>query len=409
VGGALKKGAKWVKGKPKGLKNKFDGMKAKRKAKKDAKKKGKEDPSKKKKDKEDAKRRKRDAAIARVKPKINALLSKGIGRFWLMARLGVLGLTNGLKSLSLKGKAIVGRASPEFTIDSVDNAVLGSMLEPILVKAEAAYLRRYDQSRTHEAQGKEAGIHHMPSNKDTSQIKDLRAMRDSGQAARAKGASPPLNTIKATAQGPTLWWRDTTSLAMAQVNKVAGMENIPLKYALMIEDGRLKDVPISALTDQQRQFFAALGSVEIARKKGMMPAMDLASTLHQEGVIKSAEGVIAGDAAPMGRVNSALAAHRDDGYVDYTKRKPEDLEDFQKASEVRRERIGYIFKQLRNLITENRSILTNAGGAAQGVAKAFDAWFNASVSGLPSDRYELIKATQNLVKKLVVFLKTYRT
>ena len=413
VGAALKKVAKKIGSKFKGLKKKFSDWRAKRKAKKDAKKAGKKkDPSQKKKDKEEERRKKREAAIAKVRPKVDALLSKGIGRFWLMARLGFLGLTSGLKSLSLKGKAIVARASPEVTIDNVDNAALGAMLEPILVKAEAAYLRRYDQSRKGEQAGQDPSVHHMPTNKDTQQIADLRAKRDAGQAARAKGESTRQDKAQATAptaQGPDLWWRDTASLNTAFVRSLPGMEGMPVKYAKMIADGRLKDVPMSQLNPAQRQFLEGLGSVERARKSGMMPAMDLASTLHQEGVIKGAEEVVAGKANPMAADKSSVAAHRDDQHTDHTKRSAADMQKIEAASQSRRESIGHIFKQLRSLINADHSILTKAGGAAQGVAKAFDAWFNAQAGGLPTDRHVLIKLTQALVQKLIVFLKTYRS
>jgi len=296
----------------------------------------------------------------------------------------------------------------------VVNTELGAMLEPILVKAEAAYLRRYDQSRNREQAGEAPSIHHMPTNKDTQQIADLRAKRDAGQAARADGKSTRQDKAHATTptvQGPDLWWRDTSSLNTAFVRSLPGMEGMPVKYTNMIADGRLKDVPLSQLNDALRQFLEGLASVERARKTGMMPAMDLASTLHQEGVIKGAEEVVAGKANPMAAEKSSVAAHRDDGHIDYIKRPrtAKDMEKIEAATESRRESIGHIFKQLSHLVSTDRSTLTEAGGAAQGVAKAFDAWFSAQASGAPTDRHVLIELTHALVQKLIVFQKTYRS
>ena len=79
------------------------------------------------------------------------------------------------------------------------------------------------------------------------------------------------------------------------------------------------------------------------------------------------------------------------------------------ASDARRESIGHIFKQMRALLSADHSIVTKAGGAAQGVARAFDAWFQAQASAAPTDRHALVRVTQALVQKLIVFLKTYRS
>ena len=382
-----------------------------RKADKDGKKK--DDPAKKAQDKEAARRKKRDAAIARVKPKIAALLSKGIGKTWLGIRLRALGFTHGLKALSLKGKTITARASPEVTLETVDNAVLGAMLEPILVMAEAAYLRRYDQSRKKEEADEDPSVHHMPANADTQQIADLRASRDAGQAARKADESFRPDKDKATmptAQGANLWWRDRSSLNTAFVQSLPGMAGMPVKYAKMIAQGSLKDVPLSALNAQQRSFFEALGSVERARKSGMMPAMDMASALHGEGVIPSAQDVVAGSANPMAADKSSVAAHRDDQHTDFTRRSPAQMKQIAGASDSRRASIGHIFKQLRAMLAKpQQDIKTQAGGAAVGVAKALEAWFNAHASGLSDDRAALVRMTQALVQKLIVFLKAYRS
>jgi hypothetical protein len=84
---AMKKVGGWVKGKFKGLKQKFADWKAKRKAKKDAKQKGKEDPSKKKQDKEAEKRNRLEKAVGYVTPKVQAMLSRGVNRFVLKSSL----------------------------------------------------------------------------------------------------------------------------------------------------------------------------------------------------------------------------------------------------------------------------------------------------------------------------------
>jgi hypothetical protein len=290
--------------------------------------------------------------------------------------------------------------------------VLGAMLEPILVQAEAAYLRRYDQSRKSEAAGEDASIHHMPPNRDTAQIADMRARRDAGQIARAKGESfQPAKgqTTVPTVQGAEVWWRDRSSLNTAFVRSLPGMEGLPVKYATMIANGSLKDVPMSALNPAQRSFLESLGSVERARKSGMMPAMDMAATLHNEGVIKGSEEIVAGRANPMAADKSSVAAHRDDQHTDFTNRNAADMKKIEAATDSRRDSIGHIFKQIRSLLNSDHSIVTKAGAAAQGVAKAFDGWFKAQTSGPPADRDALVKSTHALVKKLIVFLKTYRS
>jgi hypothetical protein len=409
VGGALKKVARKIGGVFKKGKKRFDDWRSKRRAKKDAKNSGKtKDASQKQQDKDAAKQKKRDAAYARVKPKVATLLAKGIGRTWLGMRLRFLGLTNGLTSLSLKGNAVVGRASPELTLDNIEPVLLGAMLEPILVMAEDFYLRHYDHSRSKDKANETQGIHHAPANPDTEQIMSWREKLKQGQEKRAKGL-PAGDSREPTVQGGTVWWRNHSSMSMLFANKVKGMGDVPEKYSKMIEQGALKDKSFTNLNPELQKFLASLGSVERARKLGMMPAMDLANTLHAEGVIPSVETVVAGKANPMAPEMGAVAAHRDDGRTDFTTRKPADLEKISKASDDRRTSIGLIFKQLRSLLNADRSIVTKAGSAAQGVAQAVERWFKLQASATPADRGALIAATKTLVSKLMIYLKTYRS
>lgn len=135
---ALKKVSGWVKGKFKGLKQKFDDWKAKRKAKKDAKQKGKEDPNKKKQDKEkladEKKRKKIERAQRELPPKVKSLLAKKPGRARLKVMLGVWQVQYGMKTLAAQGKgsvAIKGTINPtldlgmgwQFTWDEVLRAI----------------------------------------------------------------------------------------------------------------------------------------------------------------------------------------------------------------------------------------------------------------------------------------------
>jgi hypothetical protein len=171
----------------------------------------------------------------------------------------------------------------------------------------------------------------------------------------------------------------------------------------------------------QAAFIKELGTLERARKEGMMPAMDVAEGLMQKGAATPSE-VVHGNLAPMATDGSGIAAHRDDKGTDFkgdelradpSKQKEADKRDATAgaAREVRHERIGNIFHRLRQAVsTEGGNILSSdksaLAGAMRELAKALKSWLDGA-KGQIEDGTSPEQLKETLVFKLVAYMKAF--
>jgi hypothetical protein len=418
---ALKKAGGWVKGKFKGLKKKFDDWKAKRKAKKDAKKKGKEDPSKKKQDKT----KQQAETLAAAKAEAQTLLRKPMSRLMLRLRLVGLRIKYGLKGLkvaSIKGHTIKLQVNPFSELSVEDAKSLGKDLEPVLVEAERIFIALYKQTqvKTHG----ERGAEDPPQSTKVDRVLEWRDAGDLGFQAKKQG--DPFSKIKNHKlqhgeERVATSWNGLWTLASARLHS-PDSKTLSVYYKTMRSKNQLggfssfNDMPAN-----QAAFIKELGTLERARKEGMMPAMDVAEGLMQKGAATPSE-VVHGNLAPMATDGSGIAAHRDDKGTDFkgdelradpSKQKEADKRDATAgaAREVRHERIGNIFHRLRQAVsTEGGNILSSdksaLAGAMRELAKALKSWLDGA-KGQIEDGTSPEQLKETLVFKLVAYMKAF--
>jgi hypothetical protein len=419
----------WVKGKFKGLKKKFDDWKAKRKAKKVAKKKGKEDPSKKKQDK-------LDSAVTKVTPKVQALLRKGISGFSLRAKLALLGFTQGLSSLKLKGESIEARVNPKKEVTRAEQLKLGGALESIIQAAERDFLIAYDRAREKEAAGGGLSEHDPTRNPMVDTLRELKDAETGGtgldwelRKRKDKGnrKSIPAKFVAwmRTSSGGAVqfikYLRTKSERAQAKATGVPEDSAASLVTTVVAMGGsgaKYKDIAKSESSLDFSDKTKTLIALEGARQEGMMTSlavstegakMELGSTpASQQGrKEKSLVGDVLDKNNPMAPKKSAVAAiaERDPSVLEG--RSEAQKEKIARAGDERKRRIAQIFLNLRQLMQNNKELYGDGSSALAQVIKAFSDWFAAQKPGSIVAADEVAAKATMLKSKLVFFLKSF--
>ncbi|HSW11842.1 MAG TPA: hypothetical protein VLI06_03310, partial [Solimonas sp.] len=152
----FKTAAKKIKGKGKGKKGKSKKKdkkardrkakklreeRKKKKSDKDGKKK--DDPNKKKQDKEKEKQERLDKAMKAIRPKLHALLKRGVSKIRLNVQLKIWKVLHRLSALKIEGNQIVAKVNPTATeqIEKIPPSLLGQTLQQVMGEVEAAFFQ----------------------------------------------------------------------------------------------------------------------------------------------------------------------------------------------------------------------------------------------------------------------------
>jgi hypothetical protein len=411
VGKALKKAGSRVRGAFKKGRKKFSDWRARRKARKEAKK-GKADAAKKKQDKEAAKRKKLERAVNALRPKVKALLGKGISRLALRLKLGWWRTTHRLSKLQLQGARIIAAVNPEDTLTEAEELELGSVLEPIIQKAEADFLEQLAKAQAGGAPGEAAAA--TPFEKRVATMREIHEvmeqpeqltwkLRQLGRAkalvawmrAQAGGAMQFLRFFKRAQQR---YWDVNLNTVIVQMGGGGGTyEDIAKKEPTLGFSGKTE----------------TLLALEGARSPGMTTTFAVSQAT---ALAETAAGVKSGEQAvqevlvernPMAPQKSSVAATAEFGDAAVLEgRGPKELATIEAAGAERKRRIVRVFQHLRQVLKSKRDILGEKSALAK-VAEAFDRWFRANRPGASASADEVEAAADNLTKKLVLFLKSF--
>jgi len=364
---ALKKVGGWVKGKFKGLKQKFDDWKAKRKAKKDAKQKGKEDPSKKKQDKEKVKQQRLDKAVEAIKPSVGQMLKKGVSKLVFKAKLLYWRVRHRLSALTLNGGSIVAKVNPAAVVDTANPAQIGSALLPILQQVEARYRLEVESGAVGDTEFEE--------------IQAIRAYRE------GKGPKP---------EGYTIFDEKNTARYLSPIDK---------SYVGMEKKGKLPS--------------RTLDNLERARGLGNVVSMDVADAMGNSGILK--ENELRQNKNIMSAKGSGKAADMDSfvtrghGGALTRSERPEAARRAEKTVLIGRAAIataiGEVFLALKAAVEKpDSNLLATPGAPLTELAHTFKSWLEANLPRANGkiDERRLKRAKAELRGKLLVFIRAYR-
>jgi hypothetical protein len=367
----------------------------------------KKDANQKKQDKSAEQRKRLDAAVQAIRPKLAALLSKGVSRARLKIQLLLWRVQHGLTMLSLQGKQVVAKVNPESPLDQVESADLGMMLEPILQAAEQRFLTQYKQSRTADDFGM-AGYRENPDYvKRSKEVDDVITMRS---LIEREGMAPDRighHKVELASTGVSVSVGDVGSLASGKVP----MGPYP-SYASTDAHWQKAGAPqIGALGPGHR----SLMLLERARHKGMLPAMDVVQSMGQLGELSSRE-MVTGHLNPMRREGAGMAGTID-SFHDGQPHRPLSKKERQQVAEGRQSRhesVGDIFKRLSHAAAKEKGVLVKGGEQAKPLrelATAVEQWVASHLQAKAGDAKaaeNLAATTAALVAQFVVFLKSFR-
>jgi hypothetical protein len=223
-------------------------------------------------------------AVQAIRPPLEQMLSKGVGKLRLQAKLVYWRVRFRLTGLALgPDGAIKAKVNPEDEVARAQNAKIGRALEPILIKVEAQLLKNYRRSRGKEKTDPKASrkAAFLP---ERAKFTDIETVRD----IRTKGTA--LSKVLHTMTGGKITIFDVENLARFFVPG-------PGSYKRMAASGLIP----SAVTGD------TLAMLERARRHGMAPAMDVAQAMQGAGLL-SKEEIVHGAFNPMREVGASKAA-----------------------------------------------------------------------------------------------------
>jgi hypothetical protein len=351
-------------------------------------------------------------AVEAIRPEVQNLLRGGVGRTWLRARLQFWRLRYRLSALALENNSrIVARVNPGADVEKVAPIALGTALEPILAQVEEAFLQLYEESRAAEYLAGELGE---PSPENAvpviSEIEDILAYRRAGRARGGlyegffRGESMPLRGPgRASFLGVVRRGEQPRPLLSATFIPQTGTE--PVEYAKLRKAWKKSGAPS---LDTLSPSLQAILVLERARAPGMLPTIDLAAALGGAGKATTEE-IALGALAPMAVKGSGRAAEEDVAGRPSTGRGKK-AKETAKARRVRRERIGNIFKRLRQVLRDSKGdVLGMPGAQAARLASALENWLRLHFGPKQArDPAALEEASLVLGQELLAFLRTFR-
>jgi hypothetical protein len=354
------------------------------------------------KDKRKAAEERLKKAVAAIKPPLTSMLSKGVGKIRLNAKLMYWKYRHRLTSLQLDaGGAIVAKVNPGETVADTEAAKIGEALEPILIAAEERFLKYYES---------------LPEGPRSPKVDDILMLRQT----QKKGLLPRSNIVEWLQRAVRFFtgWRKVMVPVLStrtggQIEVRGSSTNLGRFYVPGLPHSSYKDMrqhgvgaDWSSLGDIPPEYKTLL-ALESARWRGNLPAASVAEALAQSKVFQPSE-LVHGEGNPMGEVGTAKAGH-----VDTLKgpqpRDASEQKSLESARQYRRTQVARIFQRLRQAVSskeKQKEILARPGGAQLvNLAKAFSNWLNAKMPALNPDNPSA--EVNMLVSELFIFLKTF--
>ncbi len=388
------------------------------------------------------KQRDLDRAVVELRPQIQRMLERGTSRPLLLARLALWRVRYRLTSLSIEGGRIRAAINPTADMYSIEEINIGTLLEPILVQAEAQYLTertgpgtpsapRMAQARADVQAGRPIG-----QRLGADELIQVQRELVSGQlvpaplGTNARG-TPSTDLTSAAVQDTRVQLRARGSTTAGQFESGQGIyvpEAGTYYPGQEYYDERATGRPMAVNRQMGVAITAAPGTrpaleaqvrantllrdvIEPGRIPSMMAANRVSTGLVGASLAAEQE-MTTGRMAGATTHNSAAAAMRD-----FQGRAPVDARgaaipaaELDAATTVRRGSIGVIFQRLRQALQEGgRSAIKQAGGPPLArLAQAFRNWVTAALpppGAPPRPEPEMQRLAADLRRRLVEFMQ----
>lgn len=400
------------------------------------------------------KQRDLNRAVQELRPRVSALVRKGVPRPLLALRLAVWKRQYKLTSLTIDGGKVMAAINPTAEMYSAQEMQIGAALEPILQRAEAAFLRSVRQRPTSQrriaaAQAALRSGGRMPAR--MTPIERTVVIRSvlRGQVAVPRTPIPRSSDTRATIMERTpggmspyelqMRWPGGGGSPRALVND-PDFPPFPrsgrLTYQYQFPSQRAKrPLPSAHLPGEAAPTYGGVniwaaqnvgqpmhpaieglsGEVEPARADGMIAAQAVAGAIEGLPLAAQNDPRQAGGApvtvGPAERVHGLTAgmATPDSAAAAETRRTtgaaptaPSEV----RAEQVRHGSYAVIFQTLRQALSSGGSVLGEPGSPLRELATAFDAWLQAALpKNFDADDKEVMRLARDLQNRLAAFLR----
>jgi hypothetical protein len=379
-------------------------------------------------------------AVKELRPKIKPLLEKGLPRPLLLARLALWKHQYKLTSLSIEGGKIKATINPSEDMYSIEEVEVGKLLEPLLVQAEAQYLKERVGPGTASAPKLEQARADVKGGKPVSQKMSADEMIQLQRELASGQLQPaPLGTVKKTrltelttqqTQGTRVQLRARGSTDPGQFASGQGIY-VPDAGRYYPGQEYYDERPTNAPFSVNRQLGIAITTppgtrpqlekqvaanvflrdvVEPGRIPSLMAANRVATGLVASGLASEQE-MTTGKMAGGTTFNSAAAAQRDffgKSPVDASG-KPIPAKDLDDATKVRQGSLGVVFLRLRDALNAGgkKGVKEAGGRPLANLASAFKNWLASALppkGAPPKSPEEMAKLANRLKQRLVEFM-----
>lgn len=392
-----------------------------KKLKKAGKKKGKrkKDNNKKNKNKKKDKRERLREIIEAIRPPIQSLLARGVGKLRLKAQLLWYRTRYRLSGLAVEGKKIVARLNPWDDVTPAEELQVGKELENLLREAEKKFLLWYTR---HESSPKkrDAGA------ANDADIDDIISFRDARMGKPFKIDESKRQFVSdAIKKNPrTKQWAEKYDWGVNPITTATGSTvNIgnPSSFASFrvfddTTDPSYKQI-LASLAGHKGSWSSLPAHVrttinlEAARMPGVLGATRVSAAMAGAGLMSWDE--VVGSKNPMEPQGSALAADKE--YWDRSKedrRNPGEIEPTGDAGKARVRRITQIFDALIRAARQEgdkAGVMGSGAGSLAKVASAADAFFKARLPKTGDvDPDAIERALRALRIQMLLFLKNFK-
>ena len=398
------------------------------------------------------KQRDLNRAVQELRPRVAQLVRKGVPRPLLALRLAVWRRQYKLTSLSVEGGKVMAAINPTAEMYSAQEMQIGAALEPILQRAEAAFLRSVRQRPASRARiaGAQQALRaggRMPAG--MTPIERTVVIRS---VLRGQVAVPQTPVQRSSATRATIMERGPGTPYELQMRWPGGgaptraLVNDP-DFPPFPRSGRLtyhyqypsqragRPLPSAHLPGQPAPTYGGVniwaaqnagqpmhpaiaglsGEVETARAEGMIAAHTVAGAI--EGLPLAAQRdprqqggapVVAGPAERVHGLTAGMATPESASAAETrrtTGAAPTDPNQA-RAEQVRHGSYAVIFQTLRQALQSGGSVLGEPGSPLRELATAFDAWLQAALpKNFDADDKEVARLARDLQNRLAAFLR----
>jgi len=379
-------------------------------------------------------------AVKELRPKIKPLLEKGLPRPLLMARLALWKHQYKLTSLSIEGGKIKATINPSEDMYSIEEVEVGKLLEPLLVQAEAQYLKESVGPGTASAPKLEQARADVKGGKPVGQKMSADEMIQlQRELAGGDLQPPPLGTVKKTrltqlttreTQGVRVDLRERGGTTPGQFGGAQGIyvpdggkyyptkqyydeRPSPFPFSINRQLGIALTTPPGTRPQLEKQVAANIylrDVVEPGRIPSLMAANRVATGLVGAGLASEQEmttGMMAG-----GTTHTSAAAAQRDIYkkvpIDKSGAPTSDKE-LNEATKVRHGSLGVVFLRLRDALNAGgkKGVKEAGGRPLANLASAFKNWLTSALppkGAPPKSPEEMAQLGNRLKQRLVEFM-----